>query len=120
MGRQVVSLARRQEGKAVACPPDDALNQQVAQGAVDRLAQEKRKLLETIESEIIEAHRRMDRLFELLETFVVDIAIAVVRITPTLGGRGASRNRQRRSRRFSRNTSWSETRERPSRPKHWI
>ena len=40
---------------------------------VDRVAQEQRKLLETIESEIMNAHRRMDRLFELLETSDDDI-----------------------------------------------
>ena len=35
---------------------------------VDRLTQEQRKLLETIESEVMDAHRRLERLFELLET----------------------------------------------------
>ena len=43
---------------------------------VDRLAQEQRKLLETIESEIMDAHRRLERLFELLETSDDEIANA--------------------------------------------
>ena len=36
LGRQVVSLTRRQVGGAVAYPPGDALGQQLGQGAVDR------------------------------------------------------------------------------------
>ena len=45
---------------------------------VDRLAHEQRMLLETIETEIMDVHRRMDRLFELLETSSDDMANAVV------------------------------------------
>ena len=46
-GRQVVPLARRQMGGAVAHTPDYAFGQQVAQGSVDcgvRLAENKRQL----------------------------------------------------------------------------
>ena len=55
---------------------------------VDRLAQEQRKLLETIESEIMDAHRRLERLFELLETSDDEIANAVLRINTHLERQG--------------------------------
>ena len=55
---------------------------------VDRLAQEQRKLLETIESEIMDAHRRLERLFELLETSDDEIANAVLRIDTHLERQG--------------------------------
>ena len=51
---------------------------------MDRLAQEQRKLLETIESEIMDAHRRVERLFELLETSDDEIANAALRINTHL------------------------------------
>ena len=51
---------------------------------VDRLAQKQRKLLETIESEIMDAHRRLERLFELLETSEHEIANAALRINTHL------------------------------------
>ena len=54
---------------------------------VDRLVQEQRKLLETIESEIMDAHRRLERLFELLETSD-EIAKAVLRINTHLERQG--------------------------------
>ena len=47
LGRQVVSLARRQVGCAVAHAPDDALAHEVAQSEVDRgvrLAEDERQL----------------------------------------------------------------------------
>ena len=55
---------------------------------VDRLAQEQRKLLETIEPEIMDAHRRLERLFELLETSDDEIANAVLRINTHLERQG--------------------------------
>ena len=55
---------------------------------VDRLAREQRKLLETIESEITDAHRRLDRLFDLLETSDDDIANAALRINTHLERQG--------------------------------
>ena len=50
----------------------------------ERLAQEQRKLLATIESEIKGVHRRIDRLFELLETSDDDVAKAALRINTHL------------------------------------
>ena len=55
---------------------------------VDRLAQEQRKLLETIESEITDAHRRVERLFDLLETSDDEIANAALRINTHLERQG--------------------------------
>ena len=55
---------------------------------VDRLAREQSKLLETIESEITDAHRRLERLFELLETSDDEIASAVLRINTHLERQG--------------------------------
>ena len=55
---------------------------------VDRLAREQRKLLETIESEITDAHRRLERLFELLETSDDDVANAALRINTHLERQG--------------------------------
>ena len=55
---------------------------------VDRLAQEQRKLLETIESEITDAHRRLERLFDLLETTDDDVASAALRINTHLERQG--------------------------------
>ena len=55
---------------------------------VDRLAQEQRKLLETIESEIMDAHRRVERLFDLLETSDDEIANAALRINTHLERQG--------------------------------
>ena len=55
---------------------------------MDRLAREQRKLLETIESEITDAHRRLERLFDLLETTDDDIANAALRINTHLERQG--------------------------------
>ena len=55
---------------------------------VDRLAREQRKLLETIESEIADAHRRLERLFDLLETSDDDVANAALRINTHLERQG--------------------------------
>ena len=55
---------------------------------VDRLAREQRKLLETIESEIADAHRRLERLFDLLETTDDDVANAALRINTHLERQG--------------------------------
>ena len=52
------------------------------------MPQEQRKLLEAIKSEIVDAHRRLERLFDLLETSDDEIANAALRINAHLERQG--------------------------------
>ena len=65
LGRQVVSLARRQVGGAVAHAPDNAVGQQVGQGSVDgrvRLAQDARQFRRVDERHPAEGVEEVERL----------------------------------------------------------